>query len=101
MISFQQLCLLLTHNGKYSWFEFNPDFLPFLTEEELQSVHVDYVVGKTCRIWYPKEKYEQDCIARKNLSDVVITSKQKRTTKEVDIDKLLKQAMMKSLMKNL
>lgn len=54
MISFHQLCELLTSRQRYRWFYFYKDLLPFLTEEERNSVYVVdcYDRSGLCEIWY-------------------------------------------------
>lgn len=104
MISFQQLCELLTHNQRHAWFEFDPKLIQYLSHDDLMLVHIDLTHG-ICRLWYPAYKYKQDHFHRTRSKDsgpllTKESSIDKRVKKilSIDVDKLMKQAMMKAIL---
>lgn len=101
MISFKQLCELETNNQRHSWFTFDPKLLQYLSPQDLSLVHMDISRDGVLRLWYPKEKYLQDHFHRTRTKDSGQSLSIKKQSKQVNIDKLLKQAMYKALTKNI
>lgn len=56
MISFQQLCELLTINQHYSWFYFSKSMLSNLTPEEKSLVWIEEKEADIVRLFYPANK---------------------------------------------
>jgi hypothetical protein len=79
LISFIQLCELLTHNQRYSHFEISPDYLPFIDPEELKLVHVEYKgYNFPCRMWYPKHKWEDRPMDKESIRELMLEATERR-----------------------
>lgn len=48
---------MLTHNGVYKWFYFEPSLIEFLTDEEKGLVEIENLNDGFVKLYYPKDAY--------------------------------------------
>ena len=58
MITFTQLCEMLTHDQRYSWFGLPAKLSPMFTSEEKSLIYIEVSVDEhNLRVWYPRDKF--------------------------------------------